>query len=119
MGKWIAALLGVLTATNGLLMLGAPEMWFQYAPGVAETGSFNRHFVSDVGAAYLAVAAGLLWTAWRPRQGWAALVVGTGFLFVHALIHVSERSAAMASIRCATFSACICRLWSAWPWPWP
>jgi hypothetical protein len=88
MHRWIAALLGVLLAANGAAMLVAPQPWYDAVPGVDLTGLFNPHFVRDIGMAYLTVAAGLAWFAWRPVQGWPALVMSALFLALHASIHV-------------------------------
>ncbi|MBI1407935.1 MAG: hypothetical protein GC145_17610 [Caulobacter sp.] len=88
MHRWIAALLGLLMAANGLVMLGWPQAWYDAVPGVDLTGLFNPHFVRDIGMAYLTVAGGLAWFVWRPAQGWPALVGAFVFLALHASIHV-------------------------------
>lgn len=81
--------LGVLLATNGLFMLIAPQPWYQAVPGVTETGPFNPHFVRDIGAAYLAAGAGLVWfAAWREAR--AAAQIAALFLGLHALIHLAD-----------------------------
>ncbi|HYE44395.1 MAG TPA: hypothetical protein VEA44_01345 [Caulobacter sp.] len=90
MSRWIAAVLALLLGANGLYMLMAPQPWYDAVPGVALTGLFNPHFVRDIGMAYLTVAGGLAWFAWRPVQGWPALVAGTAFLALHASIHVVD-----------------------------
>ncbi|MBX3480467.1 MAG: hypothetical protein KF842_08700 [Caulobacter sp.] len=88
MHRWIAALLGLMMAANGLAMLALPQAWYDSVPGVDLTGLFNPHFVRDIGMAYLTVAGGLAWFAWRPVQGWPALVGAATFLMLHAAIHV-------------------------------
>ncbi len=90
MTRWIAAILALLMAANGLFMLGLPQAWYDAVPGVPLTGLFNPHFVRDIGMAYLTVAGGLAWFAWRPVQGWPALVLGAAFLALHASIHVVD-----------------------------
>jgi hypothetical protein len=40
---------GVLLVGNGTFMLIAPEQWYYLVPGVKETGSFNQHFIRDIG----------------------------------------------------------------------
>ena len=50
----LAALLALALFMNGVAMMGAPLSWYGFVPGVAATGPFNEHFVSDVGAAYVA-----------------------------------------------------------------
>jgi hypothetical protein len=49
--RWIAAILGLFNAANGLAMLFASSTWWASVPGVSDTGPFNPHFVQDVGAA--------------------------------------------------------------------
>jgi hypothetical protein len=86
----LAAALAALIAANALFQFVAPLTWYDAVPGVAATGPFNPHFVRDVGAAYLTSALGLAWFAWRPAQGWPALVAGAVFLTLHAAIHVYD-----------------------------
>lgn len=82
--------LAAITAGNGVVMLFAGAWWYGAVPGVTETGPFNPHFVKDIGAAYLVAGAGFAAFAWRPRPAWPALAAATGFLALHALIHVAE-----------------------------
>ena len=90
MARILAALLALFLAGNGSFMLIAPEAWYHAVPGVTETGPYNPHFVRDVGAAFTVAGLGAGWAAWRPVQGWPALVAGTGFVAIHALIHLGE-----------------------------
>lgn len=84
----LAGALGV----NALAMLLASFWWYNAVPGVIATGAYNPHFVRDIGAAYLVTAGGLGWFAWRPVQGWPALVAAAAFLVLHAGIHVFDAS---------------------------
>lgn len=83
--RWI---LPVLLAANGLFMLVAPDAWYPAVPGVTETGPFNPHFVRDIGAAYLACAAGLGW--WAARRGAGAVIPVAVFLGLHMLVHIFD-----------------------------
>lgn len=83
----IAWILGIALAINGLAMLGWPEDWYQLMPGVPDTGPFNPHFVRDIGCAYLAAGAALIWFALRPA-GRPAALIGAAFLGLHALVHL-------------------------------
>lgn len=85
----VAALLGVGGAVNGVFMLAAPPLWYDSVPGLAHTGPFNPHFVSDIGVAYLVSSLALLARAWRPRY-WPAAVAGAAFMCGHAVIHVFD-----------------------------
>ena len=80
-----AAVLGVWNGGNGLYMLVAPHRWFL---GIAaDTGPFNRHFVLDVGVAFLAAGLAFLALAWDRRANFLALGA-SGFLVGHAIIHL-------------------------------
>ena len=92
MTRLIAVVLAVILGANALFQLGAPLAWYDVVPGVPSTGAFNPHFVRDVGAAYLVTAMGLAWFAWRPAQGWPALVAGAMFLTLHSAIHLFDAS---------------------------
>jgi hypothetical protein len=95
-----AGVAGVLAAAmggNGLVMLFAGPWWYGVVPGVVTTGPFNGHFIKDIGAAYLGVAAGLGAFAWRPDRAFAALAGAAAFLTLHAAIHLAE---ALASPTC-------------------
>lgn len=83
----IAAMLGLGLAANGLVMLGAPAHWYATVPGVVDTGSFNAHFIRDIGAAYFVAGVALAWSALAPEKR-AAAQAGAAFLAMHALVHV-------------------------------
>ena len=87
MQRLIAAIIAIPTLVNGLVMLFAGSFWYQSVPGVTDTGSFNPHFVQDIGIAFLAAGLALAARAWRPRY-WPAAVAGAGFLAAHALLHI-------------------------------
>lgn len=92
MTRILAAALAAMLAANALAMLFASFWWYGAVPGVPATGAYNPHFVRDIGAAYLVTAGGLAWFAWRPVQGWPALVAAAVFLVLHAGIHVFDAS---------------------------
>jgi hypothetical protein len=82
----IAALLALALFMNGVAMMGAPLSWYGFIPGVAATGPFNEHFVSDVGAAYVAAAVSLAFAVGRLER--TAAAPAAAFLVLHALIHL-------------------------------
>ena len=90
MNRIIAAILGAALAANGVAMLVASQLWYFAVPGVTASGPYNPHFIHDIGMAYWVVAGGLGWFAWRPVQGWPALVSAAAFLVLHGLIHVHD-----------------------------
>ena len=83
-------LLPVLLGLNGLIMLILPGPWYDAVPGVTQTGPFNPHFVRDIGAAYLACAAGLAWWAARRTGPAGALLPVAVFLGLHMIVHLVE-----------------------------
>jgi hypothetical protein len=85
----LAAVIGAGGAANGVFMLAAPPLWYDSVPGLAHTGPFNPHFVSDIGVAYLVASLALIARAWRPRY-WPAAVAGAAFMIGHAIIHVLD-----------------------------
>jgi hypothetical protein len=90
MKRIIGGSLGAFLAANALVMLVASQQWYYGVPGVTATGPYNPHFVHDIGATYVVIAAGLGWFAWRPAQGWGALAAGAAWLVLHGLIHVHD-----------------------------
>lgn len=88
--RWMASGLAMLMTANAGAMLFSPLGWYDAVPGVASTGPFNGHFVKDIGAVYAVAALALGWFAWRPSQGWPALVIAALWLGLHAVIHVYD-----------------------------
>ena len=82
-------LLAIVLAANGLMMLFAPETWYRWVPGVADTGPLNTHFVRDIGCAYLVCAAAFVWLT-LDAGAWPAALAGAAFLAMHALLHIGE-----------------------------
>ena len=39
----------IFLSLNGLFMLIAPLVWYDFVPGVTDTGFFNQHFIRDIG----------------------------------------------------------------------
>ncbi|MEQ1493311.1 MAG: hypothetical protein ABL932_22465 [Terricaulis sp.] len=85
----LAIAIGIGGVANGAFMLAAPPLWYDGVPGLAHTGPFNAHFVSDIGVAYLVANIALILRAWRPRY-WPAAVAGAAFMCGHAIIHVLD-----------------------------
>ena len=96
--RYLAGLMALLLAGNGVVMLAASLAWYDVVPGVTATGPFNGHFVRDIGAVYLACALGLGWFAWRPAQGWAAMATGAVWLTLHAMIHVYDATCGVSPL---------------------
>jgi uncharacterized protein YjeT (DUF2065 family) len=82
---------------NGLFMLVAPQVWYDFVPGVTDTGFYNQHFIRDIGIIqlFLGVAFGLGMLRPERRIGlWAA---ATAWLIAHALFHFWEVAVGICS----------------------
>lgn len=88
---------GKFLSANGLFMLVAPMAWYDLVPGVIDTGSFNQHFIRDIGLIqlFLGVAFGIGMVRPERRVGlWAA---ATLWLSAHALFHLWEVAVGICS----------------------
>ena len=94
-----ALALGVGFIANGLYMFVGPFGWYLQVPGVVDTGPPNRHFIGDIGGAYLATGAGLLaGLRFRAVLPGAALVAAL-FHGLHAVVHVLDAAAGRCTPR--------------------
>jgi hypothetical protein len=93
----LAILLGLAAAANGVFMLLAPEGWYFAVPGVTTTGSFNQHFIRDIGLIFLLMGSGFLLGAFRPRRRLFLWSVPTIWLTGHALFHFWEVAVGICS----------------------
>jgi hypothetical protein len=85
-----AAVFGIVMLTNGIAMLAVPLDWYWRVPGVAATGSFNQHFIRDIGLMYALIGASFL-LGLKLRAGRAALwSLAAAWLASHALFHFWE-----------------------------
>ena len=99
---WIVVLImvafnGIFLSANGLFMLVAPLAWYNFVPGVIETGFFNQHFIRDIGIIqlFLGVAFGIGMIRAERRIGlWAA---ATSWLIAHAVFHLWEVAVGICS----------------------
>lgn len=86
--RLILLVIGILYVATGLWMLASPDGWYAAVPGVTMTGPNNHHFVSDIGLAYIASSAGMVF-AFRAGATAAAFVLGgTTWPLLHAGLHV-------------------------------
>ena len=95
----LRTLLAAGLGANGAAMLARPAAWYHAVPGVIYTGPLNLHFVRDIGAAYLAAAAGLAWRVLRGPAAAPAAQCGALFLGLHAAIHAGETLAGLCGWR--------------------
>src|ERR671918_1593693 len=88
---------GIFLSVNGLFMLVAPLVWYEFVPGVTDTGFFNQHFIRDIGLIqlFLGVAFGVGMIRPERRIGlWAA---ATLWLCAHAVFHLWEVAVGICS----------------------
>ena len=93
----LAVLLGVAALANGVFMLLAPQAWYFAVPGVTTTGSFNQHFIRDIGLIFLFMGSGFLAGAFQPRQRLLFWAAPTIWLSGHALFHFWEVAVGICS----------------------
>jgi hypothetical protein len=81
-------ILGAFHILGGLWMLAAPAAWYASIPGIAATGPFNPHFITDIALAFIASGTGLILGA--RKAPWAGSVAAAGATWpaLHALFHV-------------------------------
>ena len=84
-------------SANGLFMLVAPQPWYEFVPGVTDTGFFNQHFIRDIGLIQLflgiAFAVGLA----VPERRVGLWLVATLWLAAHAFFHLWEVAVGICS----------------------
>jgi len=117
MRAFIALLLGLLLAANGIWMLYRPLGWYAHVPGVNATGAANVHFIRDIGCAYLAAALGLLWYSRAGYRAWPAVLAGGIFLTLHAFVHAWDMLAGrelMQNFRSDALAICLPALITLW-----
>lgn len=93
MPRPIVAMIGfnaVFLTGNGLFMLLAPEQWYYLIPGVKETGSFNQHFIRDIGIIQMFLGAAFAIGAVRLPLRMPLWTVATLWLIAHAFFHFWE-----------------------------
>jgi hypothetical protein len=82
---------GFFNIANGLWMLFAPRAWYYRLPaGVPDTGSFNAHFVRDIGAAFLTLGLAFCFAAPRALRHRSVVLAAAVFYVLHTLIHVFD-----------------------------
>lgn len=87
--RTLLLIIAIYQGANGVVMLAAPELWYDTVPGVHDTGPANTHFVRDIGLGFLAAAAALV-VAMREEVRNAALIPALVFLGGHAGLHLVE-----------------------------
>jgi uncharacterized protein YjeT (DUF2065 family) len=81
-------IVGLLNVLNGLFMLAAPDAWYARVIGNVPMGMMDAHFIRDVGFAYLASGAGLIWGIRTGPLAAAFALAGAVWPILHALFHL-------------------------------
>lgn len=97
--RWLLAFLSAPNLLNGAIALFAPQRWYTDFPfpgarWVEAFGSYNEHFIQDIGAAYLAFGVLFAVAAVRLERAWI-LASSLGFLVFavpHLAIHLFVRA---------------------------
>ncbi|MDH5180771.1 MAG: hypothetical protein OEZ39_04835 [Gammaproteobacteria bacterium] len=77
--------------SNAAWMLLFPSGWFDHMPAlVPEYGTFNVHFVRDIGCSFLTIGVTLWWGLLKPKYLFPVAVFATLFYSAHALVHVFD-----------------------------
>ena len=86
----LVALNGIFLSANGLFMLVAPRVWYDFVPGVTDTGFFNQHFIRDIGIIQLFLGVAFIVGLLRPERRIGLWGAATLWLSAHALFHLWE-----------------------------
>ena len=79
------------TGVNGVWMLIGPEGWYFGIPAaVPDTGPLNLHFVRDIGAVYVTMAAALFWAGARSADRVPLVSMVLLFHILHSAGHVLD-----------------------------
>jgi hypothetical protein len=87
----------IFLSLNGLFMIVAPLTWYNFVPGVTDTGFFNQHFVRDIGIIQLFLGAAFAVGMARPHLRIALWSAATLWLIAHALFHFWEVAVGICS----------------------
>jgi hypothetical protein len=88
---------GIFLAANGLFMLVAPLAWYEFVPGVTDTGFFNQHFVRDIGIIQLFLGTAFGIGMIRPQYRVELWAAATAWLAGHAVFHLWEVAVGICS----------------------
>lgn len=97
LAQLLIGLVALFALANGLFMLIDPLAWYGAVPTVRFTGPPNRHFIRDIGLAYIASGAVLAYAARFPYGRWLAAVAGNLWLTVHGVLHIYEVAVGICS----------------------
>lgn len=89
--KLFYGIASIISLVNGAWMLVFPFSWYTDFPAaIPHTGSFNAHFIRDLGVVFILAGLGFGWCALHPDRSRLTHIVLTIFFVGHALIHVAD-----------------------------
>jgi hypothetical protein len=80
----------IFLSANGLFMLVAPQVWYDFVPGVTDTGFYNQHFIRDIGIIQLFLGLAFGVGLFRPERRIGLWAAATLWLIAHAVFHLWE-----------------------------
>jgi hypothetical protein len=81
---------GIFLSANGIFMLVAPQVWYDFVPGVTDTGFYNQHFIRDIGIIQLFLGLAFGIGMFRPERRIGLWAAATLWLIAHAIFHLWE-----------------------------
>ena len=84
-------------SANGLFMLIAPQVWYEFVPGVTDTGFFNQHFIRGIGLIQLFLGVAFVVGLFKPERRIGLWLVATLWLAAHAAFHLWEVAVGICS----------------------
>jgi len=88
---------GIFLSANGLFMLVAPAVWYEFVPGVTDTGFYNQHFIRDIGIIQLFLGLAFGIGMFRPERRIGLWAAATLWLIAHAVFHLWEVAVGICS----------------------
>lgn len=96
-GVGMIAFNSLFLLVNGAIMLIFPREWYDFVPGVTDTGFFNQHFVRDIGIIQMFLGAAFGIGFFRKTIRVELWVAATLWLVAHACLHFWEVAVGICS----------------------
>lgn len=97
LAQFLVLAVGLFSLLFGLFMIISPLDWYTAIPTVITTGPPNKHFIRDIGIAYVACGFILLYASVNIHMRWMAALAGALWLSLHGILHIYEVSVGICS----------------------
>ncbi|MEP3226907.1 MAG: hypothetical protein ABJO01_13105 [Parasphingorhabdus sp.] len=97
MAQIVVGIVGIFALIFGLFMIISPLEWYTAIPTVITTGPPNKHFIRDIGIAYVSCGIILLYASANIHMRWMAALAGGLWLSLHGILHIYEVSVGVCS----------------------